>query len=254
MSDHWIPLPRYSLRKNLVLHILKKYTTNSKKCLEIGYGSGDLLINLSKLGLTTYGYEFSSNALKMATKKINKNCTNEIKNRIKFLIMEKQINLNEYDFVVALEVLEHVKDDMRLLKKIKNYLKKEGVLIFSVPAHKSKWGDNDIWAGHYRRYEKKELKKKLIDNEFEVLHIWSYGYPIILLLDLFIHRSHKNEIDSLYQISKENLSKRSGIKRKNTFLTILVSWKIWMLPFFYIQRLFLDFDWTSAFIVIARKK
>lgn len=248
-----MPLPRYSLRKNLVLHIVKRYASKSKRCLEIGYGSGDLLIALSKIGLKTYGYDFSSDAVRMAKKKIKK-CANEVKNRIVLLENEKQIDSNRYDFLIALEVLEHVKDDIHLLKKIRNYLTKNGILIFSVPAHKSRWGGNDLWAGHYRRYEKKELEEKLLFSEFDVLHIWSYGYPIILLLDLFLHKNHREEIGSLLNTAKEDLTKQSGIKRKNTFLILLTSFRIWVFPFFYIQRLFLDFDWTSAFLVIACKK
>jgi len=253
MADHWMPLPRYALRKNLVLHLLKKYSHKSQHCLEIGYGSGDLLIALSKLGLNTYGYDFSIKAVNMAKRTIQKQ-TKQIKDKIRLLRDEAQINHRQYDFVIALEVLEHVEDDAGLLKSFATYLKKNGLLIISVPAHEAKWGENDIWAGHYRRYERNGLIEKLLLNNFEVLHIWSYGYPLILLLDILIHRNRKGDLDYLSGKSKDELTKRSGIKRENTLINQLASWEIWVFPFFYIQRLFLNFDWSSAFLVIARKK
>jgi SAM-dependent methyltransferase len=253
MIDYWRALPRYSMRKYLVLHIIKKFVHRSKSCLEIGYGSGDLLIDLSKIGLKTYGYDFSSEAFEMARKNIKK-CKDEIKNKILLLTAENQISHNRYDFVIALEVLEHEENDTCFLIKLRKYLTKEGTLIFSVPAHKSKWGNNDVWAGHYRRYEKKELYEKLLSNGFDDVQIWSYGYPLILLLDLFIHQNRRKEIDFPTNIGKEGLTKRSGIERKNTFVNLLASWKIWIFPFFYIQRLFLKFDCSSAFLIIARRK
>jgi len=241
------------LRKNLVLQVLKKNKNlGSKSCLEIGYGPGDMLIESSNLGIQTYGYDFSSEALKVARKRIKK-CSADIKKKIQLFTNEKEVGRFQYDFIVALEVLEHVKEDVELLKKINTLLKRKGLLIFSVPAHKSKWGENDEWAGHYRRYEKNELKEKLASTHFKTLHIWSYGYPLILLLDLIIHRNRRKEVASFDGISKEELTKQSGIRRQNNFINRLGSWKIWMVPFFFVQRLFLNYDVSSAFLIIARK-
>lgn len=251
MDDLWMPLPRYSLRKYLVNHVLKKLEPKSKLCLEIGYGSGDMLIDFAKMGMQTHGYDFSTDAYKNAQQRIKKQHSHVQK---KICLLNSEIEIDQYEFVVALEVLEHVKDDLSVLKSFKNYLKKNGVLIFSVPAHKTKWGYNDEWAGHYRRYEKKELEKKLNETGFETLNIWSYGYPLILLLDLAIHKNRKRDIKEIADIPKEKLTRKSGISRKNNLINRIASKKIWVLPFFYIQRLFLNFDLSSAFLIIARKK
>jgi len=253
MNHNWMPLPRYLLRKNLVIQVLKKHLPESKSCLEIGYGPGDMLIEFSKMGLDTFGFDFSYEAY-VETKKRIKRCSSVIRERIKLFTHEKEMGFLRYDFIIALEVLEHVKEDEAMLANINTCLKKKGLLIFSVPAHKSKWGENDLWAGHYRRYEKNEIAEKLVSNKFEPLHIWSYGYPLILLLDLLIHRNRKKDLTSLIGISKEALTKQSGIKRKNNFINRMASWKIWVFPFFLLQKLFLNADLSSAILVIARKK
>ncbi len=252
MRNKWVPLPRYVLRKKLVLHVLKKRMRENQSCLEVGYGPGDMLIELSRLGFSTHGYDFSINAYNEAQKRINQ-CALQIKRNIHLFFNEKEIGKAQYDVVLALEVLEHVKDDVSMLKVFNRYLKKNGLLIFSVPAHKSKWGENDVWAGHYRRYEKNDFFQKLPNAKFEILHVWSYGYPLTLLLDLLIHRSHKKEIIANFGISKEYLTKQSGITREKNFANQIAAWSIWTYPFIYVQRLFLDFDMSSAFLVIARK-
>lgn len=253
MDDHWMPLPRYSLRKYLVNHLLKKQKPGSKSCLELGYGPGDMLIDFAKMGMNTHGYDFSTEAYENAKQRIKKQ-PDHVQEKICLLTAEREIQVSQYDFIVALEVLEHVRDDLSLLRSFRTYLKKDGMLIFSVPAHKAKWGDNDVWAGHYRRYEKRELREKLDKTGFETVHIWSYGYPLILLLDLAIHRNRKGDIKEIANIPKEELTRKSGISRKNNLINRIASWKIWIVPFFYIQRLFLEFDLSSAFLIIARKK
>ncbi len=252
MPDLWKPLPRYSLRKYLVMYVIKKLDPESKSCLEIGYGPGDMLIDFAKTGMDTHGYDFSIEAYKNAKQRIEKQPAH-IKKKIHLLTSEKQTFSSRYDVIVALEVLEHVKDDIALLSVLKNHLKKNGFLILSVPAHKDKWGANDVWAGHYRRYEKDELQKKLELSGLKTDHIWSYGYPLILLLDKAIHRNRKKGVKQIDLLSKEELTKQSGISRKDNLINWIASWKIWVLPFFYIQRVFLEFDLTSAFLIIARK-
>ena len=54
----WIPMPRYQMRKHLILSLLEKENCVQKKCLEIGFGAGDLLNEYSRFGFETYGFDF----------------------------------------------------------------------------------------------------------------------------------------------------------------------------------------------------
>ncbi len=146
MNDDWVPMPRYSLRKNLVKKILKNKSLQNKTCLEFGYGSGDILIELSEMGLKAFGYDFSMEAYKNAKNRIRK-YSETVQKNIYLLTNEQNIMAQKYDFIVALEVLEHIKNDLELLSKFNSNLNDNGMIIFSVPANKSKWGDNDIWQG-----------------------------------------------------------------------------------------------------------
>lgn len=75
-----------------------------------------------------------------------------------------------YDTVISLNMLEHVENDVATLKGINTVLVPEGRLLLLVPAHKWLYGSLDREVDHYRRYDKKELKEKLMESGFEIEH------------------------------------------------------------------------------------
>ncbi len=72
------------------------------------------------------------------------------------------------DAVVAINVLEHVEDDERALRNIREILRPEGRLILYVPALSWLYGSIDESLAHYRRYDKAELVGKLERTGYEV--------------------------------------------------------------------------------------
>ena len=149
----WKPSPRYLMRENLMKSVLKKEKLKDKTCLEIGYGAGDTLELYLKLGLRVYGFDISREAHKTSRDRIKQ--VPNLAKRVNFLENEEQVKQQKYDYVMAFEVLEHIDDDIHALMEWRSYLKPGGRLLFSVPCHMKKWGSIDMWAGHFRRYEKK---------------------------------------------------------------------------------------------------
>ena len=70
---------------------------------------------------------------------------------------------DKYDCIVSCEVLEHIQNNGAFLKKTNDLLVEGGQLILSVPALQKYWAIDDEIAGHYRRYEKKNLFKILLE-------------------------------------------------------------------------------------------
>lgn len=62
-----------------------------------------------------------------------------------------------FDLIVALDVLEHVKDDRAAAAELKRVLRAGGALVVFVPAFEVLWGAHDDVANHHRRYSRAEL-------------------------------------------------------------------------------------------------
>jgi SAM-dependent methyltransferase len=65
------------------------------------------------------------------------------------------------DTVVSLNVFEHLEDDLLALRHACQVLQPGGALVLVVPAHQRLYGTMDRAIGHYRRYDKRTMKRKL---------------------------------------------------------------------------------------------
>ena len=79
------------------------------------------------------------------------------------------------DTVLSLNVLEHIHDDGVALSNIANVLSAGGRLIIIVPAYQALYGTMDASIGHYRRYTKGDLGRKLSHAGFQVERQFYYN-------------------------------------------------------------------------------
>lgn len=144
----------------------------SGEILEVGCGIGNFTSDLAK-----YGEVWAID--------INKEYVEQAKNRVadKAKIGSGDIEKGEYffnnkkfDTVICLNVLEHVKEDMRAVNNLYNLLKKGGKLILLVPVHRFLYGEIDRSIGHFRRYDKNELTKGLKKSGFKIIFSRSINF------------------------------------------------------------------------------
>jgi len=74
----------------------------------------------------------------------------------------------EFDTAIMLNVLEHIEDDKLALKHVRQILCPGGQVIVIVPAHKWLYGSMDRSIGHYRRYDKEMMARKMQAAGFHV--------------------------------------------------------------------------------------
>lgn len=87
----------------------------------------------------------------------------------KFKVFQKMDQIQDiFEFVYTSNVLEHIQDDVSALIDIKNKMSINGKLAIYVPALPILFSDFDTSIGHFRRYSKKELIKKVSDAGLEV--------------------------------------------------------------------------------------
>jgi trans-aconitate methyltransferase len=91
------------------------------------------------------------------------------------------------DLVFSSNVLEHIKDDVSVLQSIKNKLNSNGYLYLYLPANMLLWSELDVNVGHYRRYSRSEIKRKLRSVGFEIKSVHyadSIGFFASLMMKL----------------------------------------------------------------------
>lgn len=71
--------------------------------------------------------------------------------------------------IVCINVLEHIRNDGKALRNMYSTLSINGFLILLVPSHPKLFGAIDSSIGHFRRYTKKELIKKVTRAGFSVI-------------------------------------------------------------------------------------
>lgn len=158
----------YRARRGLIKIILEKYKVRDKKILEIGCGVGGQLQVLSSLDNEVFGSDVNKEALDEASK---------LGFKVFYQDAEKELGESEkYDVICAFDVLEHIKDDSLALKNIGKALKKDGLLIFSVPAFQFLYSGHDIYMGHHRRYSMRDLRQKLVNNDFQIIKIFYWNF------------------------------------------------------------------------------
>ncbi|MFX1279693.1 MAG: class I SAM-dependent methyltransferase [Promethearchaeota archaeon] len=78
-----------------------------------------------------------------------------------------------FDFVSVLDVIEHLKEDKKAISEISRILKKNGILIITVPHRQKYFTAQDRLIGHFRRYEINQIIK--IFNEFNLRNLKIFG-------------------------------------------------------------------------------
>lgn len=244
MTAKWIPGPRYLCRRKLALELVRR--VNPASALEIGFGSGDMLRSLAARGYAVTGIDQSATARAAAQGQPFK-----VDDRSDEALAADGAR---FGLVMAFEVLEHIEDDLGALRRWRSLVTDGGHLLLSVPAHMSKWGGNDEYAGHIRRYEKAELLRKLSEAGLEPVKIWSYGYPVINLVkyakDFLVGRRVNREASKLERTGES----WKGLSLNLAGLGRFIFNDLVFYPAYLLQDLFLDRDLGTGYLALARRK
>lgn len=251
-GEGWFPPLRYLLRRARVLAILAGVAPT--KLLEVGCGAGALLADLSLCGFDCTGMEPSRRAAELASTLASASGTNH-------RIVRDADDTWESSFgvVCALDVLEHIQDDHAALAQWCGWLRPGGKLLISVPAHSRRWGPGDVWAGHYRRYDRGPLVGLLSSHALLVERVECYGFPLANLTEWVGKRTYRRllaERDA--EVSPEAASAESGIQRdvyvRNFHAIDSIAGRLALRANLLLQRMTLGTDIGSGYLVLATKQ
>ncbi len=120
-----------------ILQLFQKHVKNlfqlkkaPAKLLEIGCARGVLLDLMRKAGYDVQGIELDVNASKYAEEKFKIKIHRD---PIEKIVLEKSF----FDLIVAFDVIEHILNPRNLIRKARQFLKKDGFLVLGTPTSHS---------------------------------------------------------------------------------------------------------------------
>lgn len=190
-KSHWWFRGMYRLCRDLLRRCLNG-AASAESCIigDIGCGTGRWAENLSDKG-TVVAIDNSIEALAICRERLLDNlvCADAY-----FLPIEEE-SLN---IVTALNIIEHVSDEKKIIDDIWRVLKPGGHCLILTSAFMFLWGQHDELAHHKRRYRKKELAAIFAAAGFEVVkcsYANTFMFPVIAVSRLLEKFSRKKYQD-----------------------------------------------------------
>ena len=175
-------------RRALVKNLLHRYGVNgvesdrsngsAPRILEIGCGSGALLQDLQHYG-TAVGLDVAAPALANCRER-GLDCVS-LADVAALPFADEQFNV-----VIAIDVLEHVEDDAAAIREINRVTKKGGKVILTVPAFQMLWSRRDVQCHHHRRYLRDDFRTRVRKGGFKVLKSTYINLPLFFPLFMMV--------------------------------------------------------------------
>lgn len=212
-ATHWW----FVARRQLVLLQVRRAVAEvgslgrAPRLLDYGCGTGFALTFLADFG-DVYGGDVGPDALR------------EFQRSHRFPLLDLNADLEPYygtfDVLTALDVLEHIDDDVDGLRRMERLVSPRGQIILTVPAYPWLWGGEDVISQHKRRYTKRALVRACRAAGLDVLYM---SYFNILTLPAMATVVWTRRLTSPRWAEQSNLD--AGPRRLNGFLRRLTEFE-----------------------------
>jgi len=208
----------------------KAGTQNAVRILDIGCGTGANLEMLSQFG-EAEGVDVSDDALEF--------CRLKGLNAQKGLAECLPFDDGTFDLTTALDVVEHLDDDVAGLREMHRVTKKGGFSLIFVPAYMFLWGVQDDVSNHRIRYTKKQIVGRLKAAGYTIERAtyanWTFFAPILAGRTLMRVTGIKPESEN-----NVNISALNGV-----FGKLFGAERFWLKNF--------NFPFGVSIVIVARK-
>lgn len=210
-TEIFVNSKNFSLSDWRLIHIIENISFRDKgKILDIGCGKGNFLKSFSskKPDWEFFGIETSKSALEFA----KKNIPNA---KLQEGIFSKEKFKDNFDFIVALNVLEHIELPCNFLLEIHEKLMDNGYACFDIPNFKLNPADLFVYD-HLTHFTKETLENLLLSCGFKIIKIFEYEDKVPILV--LCQKSNSKSIKNHYELSKKIV--KNHIKFCNEMLEV----------------------------------
>ena len=136
--------------------------------LDVGCGSGENLAALAQTfpRMHLSGVDVSPEALSLAAQRVSGASLRQLD------VQCERLN-QRFDLVMAIQVIEHLSDDVTALSNMAQ-MAKRWVLVTTM---RGRMRESERAIGHFRNYSDKELRTKAAKAGLEVTDIFGWGFP-----------------------------------------------------------------------------
>jgi len=178
-QSHWWYTGRRKILARFIEDICRGVTDRRPRILDVGCGTGANLLLLSQYG-DAEGVDISEDALAF--------CRERGLEKVKLGAGEElPYDDGTFDLVTALDVVEHMDDDLAGLREMRRVLRPGGRVLLFVPTFMFLWGLQDDVSNHRRRYRLPELRRVLEQAGFEIERM-TYANITFFLPILFVRK------------------------------------------------------------------
>ena len=99
-----------------------------------------------------------------------------------------------YDVLLAMDVLEHIEDDIEALSQWLTHVKSGGYVLLTTPAFPWLWSNHDDLLGHVRRYTRSTLERLADQCGLERIrsrYAFGYALPIVIGVRKLLRPKHE---------------------------------------------------------------
>ncbi len=199
-QSHWWYAGRRRILASFIEDICRRVTDRRPRILDVGCGTGANLLMLSQYG-DAEGVDVSEDALAF--------CRERGLDKVKLGAAEAlPYDDATFDLVTALDVVEHLDDDLAGLREMRRVLRPGGRVLLFVPTFMFLWGLQDDVSNHRRRYRLPELRRVLEQAGFEIERTTyaniTFFLPILLARKLMRVTGVKAESENNINVSALN--------------------------------------------------
>ncbi len=199
-QSHWWYAGRRKILASFLEDICRRVTDRRPRILDVGCGTGANLLMLSQYG-DAEGVDVSEDALAF--------CRERGLEKVKLGAAEKlPYDDGTFDLVTALDVVEHLDNDLAGLREMRRVLRPGGHVVLFVPTFMFLWGLQDDVSNHRRRYRLPELRRVLEQAGFEIERTTyaniTFFLPILLARKLMRVTGIKAESENNINVSAFN--------------------------------------------------